>query len=136
MRETIPITTVGRELTSRIAVSRPSDPSVVESCLAVWDTGATMSVIEAQMAARLGLQPHGHRHMCQFDAKPSIRRPVYYVDLALLKRDGADYAGVVMPNLPIAGVEAVAGKYSVIIGMDVIAAGQLELGGGVAEFRI
>ena len=79
-------------------------------CVALWDTGAVMSVISPKLVQNLGLAPTGYAHM--FHANGTSLVNTYFVNLLL-------------PNkLEIQTLQVMEGNMSdteMLIGMDVIA---------------
>ena len=76
---------------------------------ALWDTGATASVITAQVATKLDLLPEGTSRV--FHAQGSSHVPIYFVNFGLPNRVGITGIRV---------TEGVLKGCDVLIGMDII----------------
>ena len=83
-------------------------------CQAIWDTGATSSVIPSQVVESLGLKPVDVGQFKGFDGK-SILCPIYLVDIALPNK-------FIVPGVPVAGGPNITGAEA-LIGMDIISLG-------------
>ena len=86
----------------------PSAPPMSEFN-ALWDTGATASVITEEVATALDLQPEGTLKV--FHAQGSAHVPVYFVNLGLPNR--MEFAGIRVTQGVLPGCD-------VLIGMDII----------------
>ncbi|MCY3799447.1 MAG: retroviral-like aspartic protease family protein [Chloroflexi bacterium] len=83
---------------------------------ALWDTGATASVVSQEVAAKLELLPEGTAEV--FHAQGSKHAPKYFVNLGLPNR------------VQVVGVEVLEGILKgcdVLIGMDIINMGDFAL---------
>ena len=83
-------------------------------CQAIWDTGATSSVIPSQVVESLALKPIDVREFRGFDGKLTLC-PIYLVDIALPNK-------FIVPGVPVAGGPNITGA-EVLIGMDIISLG-------------
>ena len=86
----------------------------VLNCQAIWDTGATNSVIPSQVVDSLDLKPIDVRPFKGFDGK-SINCSIYLVDIVLPNK-------FIVPGVQVAGGPAITGA-EVLIGMDIIGLG-------------
>lgn len=84
-----------------------------QTAKALWDTGATDSVISTGFAARLGIQPTGKTETYGVHGKQTVN--TYLVDLLL--------GSVSFTNWRVTEGKIGPGKLDVIIGMDIIARG-------------
>lgn len=114
------------QITTKVGVSLPFDPQSPPNPLpprvertALWDTGATHSVIGPDVAADLALKPVGSTKVSH--ASGTTISPTYLVNLYLPNRVGI--LGVVATELP----ENHIGPFRVIVGMDVIGLGDFAL---------
>jgi hypothetical protein len=93
---------------------RPTPPLVTFH--AVWDTGATGSVISQEVVNRCGLEPIG---LTDVVTTVGVRRcEVYLINIFLPNQVG-------FPNVPV--TKAIAGNTDVLIGMDLINKGDFAL---------
>ena len=109
-----------RELRSDVSIApafdpatlTPGQPSPFKSYSAIWDTGATSSVITEKVVTELGLQPismaHVHHAHGQTDAQ------VYLVNIGLPNNVG--FAGIRVTKGELRGTDT-------LIGMDIISRG-------------
>lgn len=88
------------------------NPPHVRPCTAVWDTGATGTVITKQVAEELGLKAIGITEV--YHAQGSGLTNEYLVNVALP-------SGVIIPGVRV--TEGVLASCDVLIGMDIIAMG-------------
>lgn len=96
---------------------------------AIWDTGATNSVISERVATSLGLPILGYTEIQGVTSRE--QRPVYHVDIQLPNR------------LQVQGIQVVTsqhlGEFDALIGMDVIMLGDFSVtnanGNSVFSFR-
>lgn len=77
---------------------------------ALWDTGATNSMLTKQVAEDLGLEPEGYTNVYHVGGE-EVNVPHYFVNLVLL-------TGVHFPSVSVA--EGVLLGHDVLIGMDII----------------
>ena len=98
---------------------------------ALWDTGASKSVVSIAFAQSLGLKPVGTREVHHGDGKST--RNTYMVNFGL--PNGVHVAGVLATEFP-----ASHNNFSVLVGMDVIALGDFSIthvgGKSTISFRI
>src|SRR5687767_11234300 len=88
-----------RGIVSQIGVCRPSDPSLIETALALWDTGCQTTAITESLATRLSLQPQGFIKVEYYDGVRSAKRPLYFVDLIILQRGPTEFTGTHLPGV-------------------------------------
>jgi hypothetical protein len=112
-----------KELITDIGISSGYDPQTshlphpeIKSFKAVWDTGATNSVIAAKVVAGCGLQPISKALVNT--ANGVTRADVYMVNIRLPN-------SVAFPNVRV--TEGDLGGYEVLIGMDIIAQGDFAI---------
>lgn len=96
----------------------PSPAPLTIQTTALWDTGATRSVISSGLASALTLQPVGATQVSH--AGGTSNSPTYIVNLMLPNTVGV--AGVLVTEFP-----NINGGFSAIVGMDVIGLGDLAL---------
>ena len=89
-------------------------------CRAIWDTGATGSMIAADVAARLGLSPFGETRI--LGVHGSQKAKVYKVDLVFPK------AGVILPGIRVSEADS-GGGFDLLVGMDIIGRGMFGIYG-------
>ena len=85
---------------------------------ALWDTGASKSVLSSDFVKQLGLTPVGTREVHHGDGKST--RNTYIVNFRL--PNGVQIGGVLATEFP-----ASHNRFSVLIGLDVIALGDFSL---------
>lgn len=85
---------------------------VLECKRALWDTGATVTVVSEILIDQLGLVPTGVKKVAGYDGKPMLRN-VYKVDIML----DADM------RFSVNAIEAPLITTDVLIGMDIIVQG-------------
>lgn len=109
---------------SDISVAEAFDPGATNphpqhhAAKALWDTGATKSVISDKLAKVIGLIPTGIAEVRH--AGGVSQSPTYLVNFALPHRVGV--VGVQVTEFP-----ETSGRFGVIVGMDVICLGDLAL---------
>jgi hypothetical protein len=109
-----------REIVSDIGISLPFVPpnfpkdAIIHRTQALWDTGATNSVITQATAKTLGLKPIGVARAFHAGGENTVN--VYLVNLYLPNN-------LIIPNIRVSECSDNAGKFGVIIGMDVITLG-------------
>jgi predicted aspartyl protease len=107
-----------RELKSDIGISLPyhptkgGDPPEVKNFTGLWDTGATSSVITAQVASQCGLSPISMTRVYHANGFADVN--VYLVNIILPNN-------VIICNVQVS--EGILTGTDVLIGMDVIASG-------------
>lgn len=104
-----------------VKVSKPEVPttnSVFHDFKAIWDTGATRSVITQKVVQTLNLSPIAIREVSTAGGKFS--KNVYLVNIYLPNK-------VVFQFVEVTEMEAITGEYDVLIGMDIIAAGDFAI---------
>ena len=107
------------------------NPAPTLDQVALWDTGATNSVITNQVATQLGLKPIGKTDVHHGGGK-SVE-DVYLVNIHLPNK-------VIMGGIRVTGSPNMSGRFGVIIGMDIISEGDLAVshhnGKTLVSFRI
>ncbi len=93
---------------------------------AIWDTGATNTVISRNLVGQLGLIPTGIT--TAHDANNSYQTSTYLVDIGLPN-------GILIPDVQVTEA-ANLGNYDLLIGMDIITLGDFSVtnGGGNTWF--
>ncbi len=124
-----------RALITPCGVSKAYDPSSgqpmppIKQFNAVWDTGATNSVISASVAQALGLTPFTFVQVCHAQGRSNVN--AYMVNIVLPNN-------VVMQSVKVS--EGVIEGYDVLIGMDIIGVGDFAVthknGGTVFSFQV
>lgn len=114
-------TGLARDIITDIHISKPTTDSKevdgdkrVHKTSALWDTGATGSVITTAIAAQLGLKPTSMTRV--FHAGGTTYENVYFVDIYL--PNNVCVRGVRVTECP-----DTVGNFGVIIGMDIISFG-------------
>lgn len=116
----------------RVGIAGPGAGVPIEEFQAIWDTGASISVITQGVVERCGLQPIGMALMRHAgNQQEPEQTEVYLINLGLPN------------NVTVEGVEVIRGGFDggdVLIGMDIINAGDFALthagGGSKFSFRI
>lgn len=111
--------TVGflRQLTSPVEIIFPNTTNKNEY-LAIWDTGATGSVITQEVVKNLGLKPTGMSNV--FTTAGPVVQETYIVDIAL-------NAGIILKDVTVTCATSLGKDCNVLIGMDVIIQGDLSI---------
>jgi hypothetical protein len=125
---TVKSSRIANRIITDIQVCEPFDlenppnpqPAVVKA-KALWDTGATASVITSQLATQLGLKPVGQ--VVVSHAGGSGSSPTYLVNLILPNR--VLITGVLAATL--LGTAPSLSGFDVIVGMDIISLGDLSI---------
>lgn len=111
---------------TKLGVSEPiadtniviGDPRINE-ITAIWDTGATGSVITKDTARKLNLKPTGLSQVCHFGGI-SENVNVYLVNFYLPNK-------VVIQNVRVTECDDTEGRYDALIGMDIITLGDFAI---------
>lgn len=85
---------------------------------AIWDTGATSSVITKNVVKKLGLLPTGRSHVST--ANGSAIQDTYIIDLALPNK-------IIVKDVTVTEASALSGGSEVLIGMDIISLGDFSI---------
>jgi hypothetical protein len=93
--------------------SQPPPPGATNKCIALWDTGATMSVISAKVAKDCGLAPSGMINTAGVHGIKLVN--TYLVSFYLPNR-------IVLPSLAVSEGDF-GGDIGALIGMDIISQG-------------
>jgi hypothetical protein len=88
------------------------------STKAIWDTGATASVISAKIITDLGLIPTGMSQV--HTANGIVNQPTFIVDIKLPNN-------VTVKDVTVTRVDSLSGGCDVLIGMDIINIGDLSI---------
>ena len=92
---------------------------------ALWDTGASCSLVSARLAKALGLEPVGKMGVSGYNRGVDVR-DAYLVHIGLPTRDIVTYIGA---------MECDSEDYDVVIGMDVIGKGDFAVTNGHGEMK-
>jgi hypothetical protein len=107
------------KLTAAFDPQRPPDPLPSQfETVALWDTGATNSVVTQATAAALGLVPVGNASVTHAGGSSQVN--TYLVNFILPNSVGV--AGVMVSECP-----DIAGNFGAIVGMDIISSGDLAI---------
>lgn len=113
-------------LFSEVGVSIPfniNDPTAIKypvhNVNAIWDTGATCTVITKDFANKIGLISSGKTQVTGI-GKNSALEDTFFVNIYLPNK-------VCIMNLKIAQVDQIAGGGAVLIGMDIIGSGDFSV---------
>lgn len=109
----------GREIATPIAISCPDGCQPIHQCTAIWDTGATSSMISEQIARALQLHPQGSVKVSGVHGVEDAN--VYTIDLIFNN-------GFRIEDLQVSEAGNNAG-FDVLIGMDVISKGMFIVDG-------
>lgn len=112
-------------LFTQVGVSQAYSPSpdlktvpTVTSTIAIWDTGATCSVISKKLATAIGLIPTGKTRITGVNGNSDEN--TYMVNVYLPNK-------VCVSHVRIAEVPAISGGADMLIGMDIIGSGDLSV---------
>jgi hypothetical protein len=106
-----------RVLQTPITVLIPNTQTNIKSN-AIWDTGATSSVITKKIISQLGLFPTGMSKVST--ANGVVDQHTYIVDIQLPNN-------VICKDITVTGVSDLSGGCDVLIGMDIINAGDFSI---------
>jgi predicted aspartyl protease len=104
---------ISRVLHNEVELESAINPCVKLKIKALWDTGATNSVIRPELAAKLELQPVG-KVLINTPSGKDVPSNVYFVNLYLPNH-------VAIPKIPV--LEGIPNNCDMLIGMDVIKLG-------------
>lgn len=107
------------EIATKVEVCSPGNGKGV-ICRAIWDTGATGSMIAADVAKRLKLRPLGETRIMGVHGAQKAK--VYKVDLIFPR------AGVILPQVMVSEADA-GGSFDLLVGMDIIGRGMFGIYG-------
>jgi len=108
-------------LRCNVKVSLPETPTTetkLHDFVAIWDTGATKSVITEKVAQALNLTPISIREVGTAGGK--FLKNVYLVNIYLPNN-------VAFQFVEVTEMEAITGDYDLLIGMDIIATGDFAI---------
>lgn len=108
---------LARVLTTPIIVLIPNTNKHIKSN-AIWDTGASASVITTKVVQSLGLIATGMSMVNT--ANGTVNQSTYIVDIQLPNN-------VIVKDVTVTGVAALSGGCDVLIGMDIINTGDLSI---------
>ena len=108
------------EIATPITVANPQEEDkIIRHCTAIWDTGATSSMISQSIARKLNLQPDGKTRISGVHGIEDAA--VYHVDLRFNN-------GFTIPDVRVSEASD-NGGFDVLIGMDIISRGELRICG-------
>ncbi len=108
------------EIATPLAAANPEQPEKkVHNCTAIWDTGATSSMISASVAKKLNLCVTGKTRVSGVHGIEDTA--VYYADLIFGN-------GFVIPHVRMSEA-ADNGGFDILIGMDIIGLGEFYISG-------
>lgn len=106
-----------------------AEPTTIKTYRALWDTGATNSVIDKKVAQDLGLIPSGLARVYNANGSATVNR--YIVNLYLPNH-------FMIPMVPV--TEGILNGANILIGMDIIGLGDFVIthrnGGTVFSFQM
>lgn len=116
--------TYNREIITFADVSKPAenitDLSFIQ-CKALWDTGATNSVITPRLVKELELQAIGVTKVKHAGGESFVNQ--YQISLKLPS------SKIIIPDIPVSECAEQAGRFDLIIGMDIISLGDFSITG-------
>lgn len=128
---------IARQLNTPVSFSLPYDPNNQEepqeftNTQAIWDTGATSSVITKSFAKKLGLKPIGKINVRGVNGDGE--RNVYLVNIGLPNK-------VIISYVKVTESDDLVGEAEALIGMDIIGSGDFSVtnvdGKTLLSFRI
>lgn len=107
------------EICSIVKVTEPRTGLTI-CTKAIWDTGATMSMIKTSFAKQLGLEIIGYCTICSVTG--SVDEPSYQTQLTLCTENGTDLM-TFAPQVCGCDYISTSGDVGIIIGMDIITQG-------------
>lgn len=121
---------IANQLTTLVDIVVPNTKNAFH-VKAIWDTGATASVVTDNVVKALGLAPTGMSHVNT--ANGLAIQSTYIVDVVLPN-------GLRIKDVTVTGATALSGGCEVLIGMDIITLGDLSIthykGSTCMSFRI
>lgn len=135
---------IAKNIQCSVSVSFPEillmkgQPSNIDSCIAIWDTGATNSAITELQAKKLNLIPTGIKMVSGLGG--TIPKKTYLIDIILPN-------SVRIPNLSVTELDnpknekgEIVDSFGILIGMDIISMGDFAInnyeGKTTMSFRI
>lgn len=103
----------GREIATQITISSPAGDRQLHNCTAIWDTGATSSMISQRIAQELKLSPQGSVKVSGVHGVENAN--IYTVDLIFNN-------GYRIPDIQVSEAGN-SGGFDLLVGMDVISRG-------------
>jgi hypothetical protein len=107
------------EIATKVEVCAPGKEHGIV-CRAIWDTGATGSMIAAGVAEKLKLRSCGETRI--FGVHGSQKAKVYKVDVVFPQ------ASVILPGIRVSEADA-GGGFDILVGMDIIGRGMFGIYG-------
>lgn len=107
------------EIATNLEVCAP-EGAKKERCRAIWDTGATGSMISSDVAKKLKLKPCGETRI--LGVHGSQKAKVYKVDIVFPS------AQVILPGIRVSEADA-GGGFDLLVGMDIIGRGMFGIYG-------
>jgi hypothetical protein len=116
---------ISNKIVSDITISQPFDPKQepnpsleFHNLKALWDTGATNSVIKKAVVTKLSLLPIGITNLT--DANRTVQRFTYIINMILPNR-------VLFSGVRVVECDDIVSNFDVIIGMDIINRGDFSI---------
>lgn len=111
-----------REIITFAGITKPQKDGKFEikQYNALWDTGATNSVITPKVVNDLGLIPISYTNVCHAGGNSKVK--VYLVNIVLPNN-------IIIPNVRVSECADQAGRFDMIIGMDIISLGDFSISG-------
>jgi predicted aspartyl protease len=114
---------VSRKLVNDVGLSIPFDPNLntpepTITVRAIWDTGATMTVLTKKIVRQLNLTPTGK--VTVRNTSVEQLRDTYIVNLYLPNK-------VMIPNVRVTDCEDILGDAELLLGMDIITLGDFAI---------
>ena len=111
------------EIITDAFVSAPSKPSEKKSVIrvkALWDTGASKSVVTPHIIQQLGIKADGAAKVCHAGGESMVG--TYLVDIILPNK-------ILLPGIRVSECAEQGPHFDIIIGMDIISLGDLSITG-------
>lgn len=136
--------TINRVVVSSVTLSFPTSlltagqVAASNTCIAIWDTGATGSAITELTAKKMNLAPTGIKHVSGLGG--TIAKKTYLVDLLLPNNVRIPNIAVTEIDNPKDSAGNIKDDFGMLIGMDIICMGDFAIsnfeGKTVMSFRI
>lgn len=105
-----------KELAIPVCIANPQDPErFISDCIGIIDTGATSSMISADLAEQLELEPYGTISISGVHGTENAK--LFRCDIIF----GSDY---ILPGHSVSAAEGDAG-FDLLIGMDILTMGEM-----------
>lgn len=114
------------EISTPVYLKKHGGNSENTPCKAIWDTGATSSMISSAMAKKLQLQPHGTVQIAGVHGIQNAR--YYFVDMIFGN-------GFAIPAIKVSEA-ADFGGFDMLVGMDIIGRGIMSIDGTKEHLKV